>query len=102
LCEGSATVIYEALSASLPVICTPNCGSIVRDGIDGFIVPPGNSDAIIETVSRLAGDSALRHEMATSASARAQAYDLRTYGRTLLKALEPTNGESYLQKSRPS
>ena len=35
LCEGSATAIYEALSASLPVICTENCGSIARDRDSG-------------------------------------------------------------------
>src|SRR5262249_26998163 len=30
VCEGSATAIYEALAASLPVICTANSGSVVR------------------------------------------------------------------------
>jgi glycosyltransferase involved in cell wall biosynthesis len=88
LCEGSATVIYEALSSSLPVICTPNCGSVVRDGIDGFIVPPGDSDAIVEAVLRLARDPDLRLEMATNARVRAQAHDLRAYSRSLLNALE--------------
>ncbi|MBK6741983.1 MAG: glycosyltransferase family 4 protein [Hydrogenophilales bacterium] len=38
LCEGSATVTYEALANGLPVICTPNTGSIVRDGIEGAIL----------------------------------------------------------------
>lgn len=37
--EGSAGVTYEALVTGLPVITTPNSGSIVRDGKDGFIVP---------------------------------------------------------------
>src|SRR5207244_3760976 len=27
VCEGSATVTYEALTAGLPVLCTPNTGS---------------------------------------------------------------------------
>jgi len=92
LCEGSATVIYEALSASLPVICTPNCGSVVRDGVDGFIIPPRDSDAIVDAVSRLSQDPALRLEMANSARARAQAYDLRAYGGALLNALEMSGG----------
>ena len=38
MCEGSATVTYEALASGLPVVCTPNTGSVVRDGIDGFVV----------------------------------------------------------------
>jgi glycosyltransferase involved in cell wall biosynthesis len=35
LCEGSATVIYEALAYGLPVITTENSGSVVSDGQGG-------------------------------------------------------------------
>lgn len=53
ICEGSATVCYEALASGLPVITTPNSGSVVRDGLDGFIVPIRNSEAIREKLARL-------------------------------------------------
>lgn len=46
ICEGSAMVTYEALNYGLPIITTHNTGSIVRDGIDGFIVPICDADAI--------------------------------------------------------
>ena len=36
VCEGSATVTYEALMSGLPVIATPNPGSVVIDGVNGF------------------------------------------------------------------
>jgi glycosyltransferase involved in cell wall biosynthesis len=88
LCEGSATAIYEALSSSLPVICTENCGSIVRDGVDGFVIPIRDSDAIVEAVLRLARDAALRRHMAESAGARAGEFDFASYGRELLAALD--------------
>ncbi len=39
LAEGSALVVYEALASALPVVTTAEAGSIVRHGIDGFIVP---------------------------------------------------------------
>lgn len=39
ICEGSAMVTYEALNWGLPVITTHNSGSIIRDSIDGYIVP---------------------------------------------------------------
>jgi glycosyltransferase involved in cell wall biosynthesis len=48
ICEGSAMVTYEALSSRIPIITTYNTGSIVRDGIDGFIVPIKNPEAIAE------------------------------------------------------
>jgi glycosyltransferase involved in cell wall biosynthesis len=88
LCEGSATAIYEALSASLPVVCTPNCGSVVRNGIDGIVIPIRNNEAIAEAVLSLASDSALRRQMAENASRRAIAFDFDSYGRSLLAALE--------------
>ncbi|WP_284735829.1 glycosyltransferase family 4 protein [Dongia deserti] len=88
LCEGSVTAIYEALGASLPVICTKNCGSVVRDGLDGFIVPIRDSEAIVDAVLRLAGDADLRREMSRNAGARAIEYGFRSYSLSLLAALE--------------
>ncbi|MDH6076671.1 glycosyltransferase family 4 protein [Chrysosporum ovalisporum FSS-45] len=39
ICEGSAMVTYEALNWKLPIITTNNAGSVVRNGVDGFLVP---------------------------------------------------------------
>lgn len=50
LCEGSAMVTFEALQYGLPLIVTPNTGSIVRDGIDGSIVPIRDASAIAESL----------------------------------------------------
>lgn len=53
ICEGSAMVTYEALSWGLPVITTPNSGSIVRDKVDGFIIPIRNSDIIAKKLLQI-------------------------------------------------
>jgi len=53
ICEGSAMVTYEALSSGLPVITTPNSGSIVRNGIDGLIIPIRNSDIIADKLIQI-------------------------------------------------
>ena len=50
ICEGSAMVTYEAMSFGLPIITTPNSGSIVRDGIDGFIASTRDTEAIVDKV----------------------------------------------------
>lgn len=89
LCEGSATVTYEALAASLPVVCTHNTGSVVRDGCEGIIVPPRDPDAIAEALMRLAEDRALYAAMVARAAARADHCGLDAYGRRLLAALAP-------------
>jgi len=87
LCEGSAAVTYEALSTGLPVICTHNAGSVVRDGVDGFIVPMRDVDAIIEKLERLARDRDLLREMGDAAATRRAEFSLEAYGRGLLHAI---------------
>lgn len=72
LCEGSATATYEALGHGLPVICTANTGSVVRDGREGFIVPVRDARAIARRIGRLAQDVELRAQVAASAKARPQ------------------------------
>jgi glycosyltransferase involved in cell wall biosynthesis len=44
--EGSAKVTYEAAACALPQITTREAGDVVRDGVEGSIVRPGNVDAI--------------------------------------------------------
>lgn len=46
LVEGSATVTYEALMSGTPVITTPNAGSIVQNGVQGFVVPIRDQEAL--------------------------------------------------------
>lgn len=87
LCEGSATVIYEALAAGLPVICTPNAGSVVTHGEDGFIVPIRDAEAIATAVDRLATDPDLLAAMTEAALRKAARHDLAAYGRRLGAAL---------------
>ncbi|HEY9346513.1 MAG TPA: glycosyltransferase family 4 protein, partial [Inquilinus sp.] len=87
VCEGSATVTYEALAAGLPVITTPNTGSVVRDGTDGFVVPIRDVDAIVQSLHLLRADRARLSEMSHNAKLRAQDFDLAGYGRRLCDAL---------------
>jgi alpha-maltose-1-phosphate synthase len=63
LAEGSALVTYEALASELPLVTTPNSGSVVRDGVDGFLVPARDVDAISERLALLHADPTLRRQM---------------------------------------
>jgi glycosyltransferase involved in cell wall biosynthesis len=60
LSEGAANVCHEAMAAGLPVITTPNAGSIVRDGLDGHIVPIRNAAALCEAIEDLTSNVACR------------------------------------------
>ena len=46
LFEGSAVVTYEALACGLPSVVTPSAGSVVRDGVEGFVVPPAEVEPL--------------------------------------------------------
>src|SRR5207253_3388775 len=75
LFEGSAVVTYEALACGLPCVVTSNAGSVVRDGIEGFVVGPRDVDALAAGMERLGNDPGLREEMAAAARTRALAFD---------------------------
>ncbi len=87
-CEGSATVAYEALAAGLPVICTPNTGSVVRDGFDGFIVPVRDADALAERIALLAERRERLEGLSANAARTAGRFTLEAYAGRLLGALD--------------
>jgi len=86
LCEGMATVHLEALACGLPVITTPNCGSVVRDGIDGFIVPIRDSQTLADRIEQLLTNRALRDRMSHNAKERAKQFTWQQYRENLLAA----------------
>lgn len=54
--EGCPNVILEAMAARLPVVSTPagDARMIVRDGVSGYLVPFGDSEAMAEKMLSLA------------------------------------------------
>ena len=84
LCEGSATVTYEAMFQGLPVVCTPETGSAIRNNVDGFVVPSGNSEAIVEKLEMLAAKPDLLEAMSENARQNSAEYTLEKYGERLI------------------
>ncbi len=87
LCEGSATACYEALAAGLPVICTENTGSVVRHGIDGYIVPIRDVDETVEILRWFSDSPTTLFRMSENARERASDFTVLRYGERLVKAL---------------
>jgi len=85
ICEGSATSTYEALACGLPVIATPNTGSIVEDGVSGFIVPMRNVDAIVTKLESLCTQPELLVTMSKMALEKSIFSNLSQYGQRLLQ-----------------
>jgi glycosyltransferase involved in cell wall biosynthesis len=89
--EGSANVCYEALAAGVPVITTPNAGSVVRDGIEGYIVPIRSPEPLADRITKLAGDAHLLHTLSENALHRAAEFTENRYAERLTAAVK---GES--------
>jgi glycosyltransferase involved in cell wall biosynthesis len=71
------------MAAGLPVITTPNSGSIVRDGIDGFIVPIRYIQALISKITLLYENRSLSKQMGENARKRAEDFTWVAYRQRL-------------------
>ena len=89
LTEGCALVVLEALACGLPVIVTPNTGSLefVRDGCEGYVVPICSSDAIIDRLHSLHRDRERLAAMSRAAQATAAEKSWESYRANLADTL---------------
>jgi glycosyltransferase involved in cell wall biosynthesis len=70
--EGTPVSVIEALAAGRPVVATRVGGvpDIVRDGVDGYLVAPGDPSELAERLVRLARDPDRRARMGADGRAR--------------------------------
>lgn len=87
LAEGSAGVVYEALGAGIPVVTTKPTGSVVRDGVEGLIVPTRDPEALAAAVDRIVSDRALRARMSQAARIRAKEFVWDRFAERLVEAV---------------
>lgn len=82
LVEGMPMVVLEAMACGLPVIVTPNGpGEVVRDGVDGYVIPCGDAQAIVDRLERLYRNRDLRLEMGRNARQQAERWPWTRYAR---------------------
>jgi len=89
--EGLAKVTIEAMACGLPVVATANSGAgdVVREGVDGFIVPIRNIDALKEKILYMYENRDLCRSMGRNAIERVHAeFTLEKYLDRMLAALK--------------
>ncbi|MDY6896697.1 MAG: glycosyltransferase [Cyanobacteriota bacterium] len=66
--EGIPVVLMEAMAAAVPVVATQIAGisELVEDGINGYLVPPGDSHLLTVRIEQLLKDCELRAKFGTA------------------------------------
>ena len=71
VCDSFGQVALEAMACGTPVIITSACGAPVRDGIDGFVVPPRDTHALRHAIRTALGERDALAELGQNASQHA-------------------------------
>lgn len=82
--EGSSKAVFEAMSMGLPCIVTHSSGSIVRDGIDGFVIDAGDRVALFEKMLWFKKNRSRGIQMGESARERASQYTWKRYSENVI------------------
>ena len=79
--EGFPMVLLEAMGVGLPVVsydCPTGPRDIIREGVDGHVVPDGDADALAAAMAGLMDDPDRRKAFGAAAVEGAARYDLAT------------------------
>lgn len=89
--EGVPRSTQEAMALGLPVITTdvPGCRETVMDGVNGFLVPPRNAEALAEAMRRFIDDPDLVTAMGVQSRRIAEErFDVHKQNEKLLEMID--------------
>jgi glycosyltransferase involved in cell wall biosynthesis len=77
--EGLPGTIIQSMACGTPVVstdCDHGPREVIRDGIDGFLVPVGDADSLADRATRLLRDDSMRARFSAAAQASAQRFSV--------------------------
>ena len=89
--EGMPMSVLEAMAYGLPAVATPVGGvpQVIKDGVNGYLVPPGDSEALAECIIALLADSDLRSRIGVAGRATIEErFSMAAYGEQLAAIYE--------------
>ena len=94
--DGFGMAALEAMAFGLPVIVTNNVGAsdVIRDGQDGFVIPTGNVESLMEKLAFFHDRAHAVESMGCAAFERAGEFSWDRYARAMLEAYEGRDGFS--------
>jgi glycosyltransferase involved in cell wall biosynthesis len=88
-------VANEAMNRGLPVIASDAVGAaaggLVRDGVNGLVVPAGDSSALGTAMATLAADAPLRKRLGAAAAEDVKAYSYDAWAEGFSRAFATVN-----------
>ncbi len=93
--EPFGRTVAEAMTMATPVIATSEGGpyELLRDGVSGLLVPPGDEHAWARAISRLLDDPQATRQMAVAAQGVAMSrFDTARHVRSVLDVLAAASG----------
>ncbi|UZR95495.1 glycosyltransferase family 4 protein [Chondrinema litorale] len=85
--EGSARVVFEAMSWGLPVLSTYQSGSVITNELDGFLVDAGQINNMIMYIQKLISSKELRFKVGEKALYKVEEFNLNNYAKALIPVL---------------
>ncbi len=82
--DGFALTQLEALAHGVPVIATPFCGDVVRDGQNGMLLTHASEHAIVTAVETLVESPSLLHHLQSAAFVESR-FSLDAIGRQFVE-----------------
>jgi len=90
--EAWGLVVNEAFNQGVPVIATDAVGAaaggLVRDGVNGIVVPEGNAGALAGSLERMVNDPAARQQLGTAGRREVAKWSLDAQAAGFAGALE--------------
>lgn len=88
--EALGIVLLEAMASGVPIVATDIVGyrTVVRDGQEGILVPPADTEALAEALTTVLDDAAFRQRLVTNARQRVMEYDWPVLAQRLIDVYE--------------
>ena len=88
--ESFGIVLLEGMAAGRPVVASsiPGYAAVLRDGVDGILVPPGDADALAVALVRVLDDPGAAQAMGRSGREHSRRYDWPNVAAAIEKVYE--------------
>jgi glycosyltransferase involved in cell wall biosynthesis len=84
--DGFGITQLEAMAHGLPVIATLNCGDVVEEERNGWVIPAGSPNALTNLLQKIAGNREQLNTMSESARNTLPRFNLERIGEALLQS----------------